>query len=312
MKKNNLLLLAFVMITGTMVIQSCQTSSKTSSASKMLKFNFEKGKGYDYEMIMNMNQEMMGQTMKMDMSAYYSMDVKEDNGNEKTISITYDRFKIGMNMMGMNLDVDTDHPLPESGDDDPKKNPMKMVNRLFGAIRGQQFAMKVNAEGKVMEITGVKEMANSIIDSMGLNETNDPEMKEKMKEAFGKQFNDEDIKSQFERVLYIFPNKEVKVGDSWKKTTRGMAQMPGTFNSTYTVKEIEGDMVTLDEKSTITSAMKEEDVKMEMDGTVDGTIVVDSRSGLIVNADQKIKIKAKTQGMSFDIIAVSKVKGKAR
>ncbi len=277
----------------------------------MLKFNFEKGKGYDYEMIMNMDQEVMGQTVKMDMSAYYSMNVLEDNGNEKTISITYDRFKIGMNMAGMNMDVDTDKPLPESGADDNKKDPMKMVNRLFGAIKGQQFTMKVNAEGKVMEITGVKEMANSIFDSMGLNEGDDAEMKQKMTEAFGKQFNDADIKSQFERVLYIFPNKEVKVGDSWKKTTRGVAQMPGTYNSTYTVKEIEGDMVTLDEKSTITSAMEEKDVKMEMDGTVEGTMVVDSRSGLVVNADQKVKIKAKAQGMSFEIKAVSKVKGKA-
>ena len=55
----------------------------------MLKFNFEKGKGYDYEMIINMDQEIMGQTMKMDMTTYYSMDVSEDDGSIKTIT-SYD------------------------------------------------------------------------------------------------------------------------------------------------------------------------------------------------------------------------------
>ena len=204
MKKISLLALGVVLLTALVTVQSCP-STKTSTASKMLKFNFEKGKSYDYEMIMNMDQEVMGQKIKMDMTMYYSLDVTDSEGDTKIIRSTYDRFKLGMDMGSMvNIDVDTDKPLPESGAEDIKKDPMKIMNKMFGAIKGKQFILKVDAEGKVLEVTGLQELASSIVDSLGID---DPEMKEKMKSAFDKQFNDADIKSQFERILYIFPNK---------------------------------------------------------------------------------------------------------
>ncbi len=306
MKKISLLVLAFALLTAMVSVQSCQ-STKTATASKMLKFNFEKGKSYDYEMIMNMDQEVMGQKMKMDMTMYYTLDVKEAEGDTKIITSTYDRFKLAMDMGGMmSIDMDTDKPMIADEGTDPKKDPMKMVNRVFGAIKGKQFQLKVDAEGKVLEVTGMKELASSIIDSMGMDD-DDPAMKEKMREAFSKQFNDADVKSQFERILYIFPNKEVKVGDSWEKSTSMGGEMPAKYNSTYTVKEIEGDMVTLEENSRITSSNEQ----MEMNGKVKGTLVVDSRSGLVVSADQNMDITAKMQGTSVDIKAVTKVKGKA-
>ena len=59
-------------------IQSCQ-STKSSTAAKLLKFNFEKGKGYDYDMTVSMDQEILGQQITVDMTTYYSRDVKEDD-----------------------------------------------------------------------------------------------------------------------------------------------------------------------------------------------------------------------------------------
>src|ERR1700749_2195946 len=120
MKKIALILLTIITVAG---IQSCQ-STKSAASSRMLKFNFEKGKGYDYEMIVNMDQETEGAPSQMDMTAYYSMDVTEDDGNLKTITSTYDRFKMTMNVMGLNIEVDSDKPSPSFGD--AKENPMKM------------------------------------------------------------------------------------------------------------------------------------------------------------------------------------------
>jgi hypothetical protein len=183
-------------------------------------------------------------------------------------------------------------------------NPLGMINHLFSAIKGQQFTMKVNAEGKVTEVTGFTNMAQAIADSMGLGE------KEKagMMQKFSKQFNEESTKEQFERFLYIFPNKEVKVGDSWQKTTTPRGPMGGKYNSVYTVSEIEGDMVTLEEKTRITAVNEQE----KMSGDVTGTLIVDSKTGLVVNADQKMNITSYSEGSKVEIKAVSKIKGKAR
>jgi hypothetical protein len=299
MKKIVVALLAIITVAG---IQSCQ-STKSATGSKMLKFNFEKGKGYDYEMIINMDQDIMGQAMQMDMTNYYSMDVVADDGTTKTITTTYDRFKMNMKVGPMNIDVDSDKPLHEIGDGDGK-DPMKMVNRLFGAIKGKKFTMKVNAEGKVEEVTGFKEMAQSIVDSMGVDE----KMKEQMQQQFSKQFNEQSLKDQFERFLYIFPNKDVKVGDSWQKTTTPGMAMGGKYVSTYTVSEIEGDMVTVEEKSKIEGASE----AMDMKGDITGTLVIDSKTGLVVNADQDMDLIMNAEGKEIKMKAKSKIKGKAR
>jgi hypothetical protein len=305
MKKISLLLITLVAIISTIAIQSCQTTGKASSTAKMLKFNFEKGKGYDYELITNMDQQIMGQPMQMDMSFYYSMDVTGDDGTTKTINTSIDRFKMKMAVAGMNIDIDTDKPLPSLGKTEDGKDPMKMLNSLFGAIKGQKFSMKVDAEGKVQEVTGFENMANTIVDSMGLEEKE----REEMKQEFGKQFNAEKTKSQLERMFYIFPNKEVKVGDSWQKNSQVSGDMGGAYNSTYTVTDIEGDMVTLSETTKVESSQE----KMKLNGDIKGSIVVDSRSGLVVSADQDMKMKADMGGgKSFEINAKTKIKGKAR
>lgn len=288
---------------GVVTTESCQ-SAKTSTATKMLKFNFEKGKGYDYEMTMNMEQEIMGQKMKMDMLTYYSMDVMEDDGAIKTVTSTYDRFKMDMNVAGMNIEVDSDKPLSSLGTDDEGNDPMKMLNGLLGAIKGRKVTMKINAEGKVLEVIGFEDMAKSIVDSLGI----EGEQSQQMIRQFDKQFNEESMKEQFERILYIFPNKEIKVGDSWEKKSSSFGIAKGENNSVYTVTDIEGDMVTLDEKTTI----KANDDAAKMNGKILSTLIVDSKTGLVVSADMDMTITTQAEGKSFDLKAKTKIKGKAR
>lgn len=304
MKRIKPILIIFCAIVGIINIQSCQ-STKSSATAKLLKFNFEKGKGYDYEMTMSMDQEVKGQPIQMDVTTYYSMDVSTEEGTDKTIISQIDRFKMKMGVMGMSLDIDTDNPLPSLGLTEDGKDPMKMINSLFGAIKGQRFTMKVNEEGKVLEVKGFEDMARRIVDSLGLDEKE----KAQMTQQFNTQFNDDKMKEQFERAWYIFPNKEVKVGDKWKKNSQsGFGGIKGNYTSTYEVTEIEGDMVTLKE----TTEIESERVGMQMTGSIKGTIVVDSRVGLIVSADEDLKMSSKDDEKDNEMKAKIKIKGKAR
>jgi Family of unknown function (DUF6263) len=299
MRKNIIGAMLLFIIAVTPIFYSCQ-SAKNATTSKMLKFNFENGKGYDYEMNVNMDQEIMGQKMKMDMLTYYSMDVTGDDGSMKTVTTTFERIKMDMNVAGMDISVDSDKKGEPAGD----KDPMGIMSKLFGAISGRKFIMKINPEGKVEEVTGVKELATSIADSLGLEGSD----REEIISKFNGQFNEQSMKDQFERVLYIFPNKEIKVGDSWEKNTSSGGQLGGKYASTYTVKEIEGDMVTLEEKSKISS--QEDGATMK--GNVVGLTVVDSRNGLVVSCDQDMTISVTKDGTTVDLKAKNKIKGKAR
>lgn len=303
MKKITASLFSLVFLSSILFLQSCETGKSATSA-KMLKFDLEKGKGYDYELVTSMDQEVMGQKMKMDMSAYYTMDVLEKEGDIKIVTMTYDRFKFNTDVAGMSINIDSDTPMQVGDTADDKQKALGMMNNMFSGIKGKQFTMKINSEGKVLEVAGIKEMMQSLVDSMNIGD----EAKKQFSESFTKQLNDETVKSQFERILYIFPNKEVKVGDSWQKNTSLGGDMPAKYNSTYTVTDIEGDMVTLEEKSIIESTEE----KMKMTGKVDGTLVVDSRTGLVVKVDQDMKMNITAgEGQSMEIKGVTKVKGKA-
>lgn len=282
-------------------MQSCQ-STKTATSSKLMKFNFEKGRGYDYEMIMNLDQEVMGAKQQIDMSTYYSMFVTEDDGTLKTIKTTFDRFKMKMGVLGLQVEVDTEKPFIASESTD--ENPLAMVNRILGAIKGQQFLMKVDAEGKVQEVKGFQEMGQRIADSLSFDESK----KQEVMQAFNQQFNEKSIKEQFERVLYIFPNKEVKLGDSWKKNAKNIGPMGGEYSSVYTVTEIEGDMVTLEEKTSIES----DDKQLKLSGEQTGTLVVDSKTGLVVSADLDINMASANDGTKVTVKGKTKIKGQAR
>jgi len=303
--KKTTVLLAFILACVSIIgFESCQ-STKSSTATKMLKFDLENGKGYDYELIFNMDQEIMGQDMQMDMTTYYSMDVAGDNGGTKTITTAIDRLKMRTEVAGFKVDFDTDKPFSSSDTTDMMGKSMGALNKVFGAIKGQTFTMKVNPEGKILAVTGFEDMAKNIADSMQL----EGEERNEMMKQFDAQFNANEMTQSLERFWYFFPNKEVKVGDSWQKSIQMGGKMPGKYNSTYKVTEIEGDMVTIDEVSKIDASETEE---VSMTGDVKGTIVVDSRTGLIVTADQDMKVKASSKGMSFDIKAKTKIKGKAR
>lgn len=286
------------------VLNACQ-STKSASAGKMLRFDLANGKAYDYEMIMNMDQTIMGQSVQMDMTTYYSMEVKADDGTLKTIDSKVERLKMKTAAMGLNLDIDTDDPV---GTDTTgmSKDPVTAMKVVFGAIKGQRFTMKVDREGKIREVTGFENIADKMVGAFDLDE----EQKELMKKNLDQQFNGEEVSSSFERFWYIFPNKEVKTGDSWTRTSEMKGKMPGVYKSTYTVTDIEGDMVTLEETTEISQKEGEE---ISFSGSIKGKVVVDSRSGLMVNADQDMSMKATMdKGMGFEIKGKSRIRGRAR
>ena len=114
------------------------------------------------------------------------------------------------------------------------------------------------------------------------------------------QFNDQTIKDQFGQVLSIFPGKEIKVGDKWEKILQVDGRMPAKYITTYTVKGIEGDHVSLSAHTNIGSANNESDnYQMEIKGTQNGSLLVDSKTGLVINAEFDQDMETKTQGMEI-------------
>ena len=302
MKKLSLLLGACLIIMTITGIQSCKTTAKTS-ASKMFKFNLEEGKGYDYEMIFDIDTKAGGQNISMTIAGLYSMNVTATEGNVKSVTTAYKSLRMNMKMMGMEIDIDSDKPVQDNGDGDVTKNPIGMMNKVIGGIVGKKFIIKVDEEGKVLEVTGFDKIFTDMVDSMGVDE----DVKKQVTASMKEQFNDQSIKDQFAQVFTIFPNKEIKVGDSWEKSYATGGKMAAKFTTTYNVKDIEGDHVTLTTNTKISS----NDGGGGISGTQTGNMLVDSKTGLMINATYAQQLEVKAEGQTVEVTGKGKIKGKA-
>lgn len=299
-KLTSLLTLIIALITA-ISIQSCKSPA---SSGKVLKFNLEKGKAYYYEIAWDMNQQMMGQDNKINISGAYTINVIDDNNNVKTLKAVYNDFKMYMKMMGVELDIDTKKPVEPLSEEEIRENPLGMVSRMFGGIKGKEFTMKVDEEGKVLEVTGFEKIVNEMVDPLKVGD----DMKMQIRASLQDQFNEQSIKDQFAPVFTIFPNKEVKVGDTWEKSWQTGGRMPSKYTTRYTVKNIEGDHVSLGAQTSIDSDSEE----MKTKGTQSGNLLVDSKTGLVINTEFDQDIETTSRGVNVKTIGKGKIKGSER
>lgn len=298
MKKIILLPAVVIMLVVLTGVQSCKNAD--APAGSVFKFNLEKNKHYEYEITWDMDQKMMDKESKINLLAGYSFEVTGEKDKIKTLRGVYNNFRLYMKIMDMEMDIDTEKPVDNISGDDP----MNLMKKLFSGIKGKAFTMKVDEEGNVLSVTGFDEIINGMVDSAGVNE----DMKMQMRVSLRDQFNEEELKNQFAQAFMIFPNRVVKAGDSWQKKYNMGGKMPAAFSTTYTVKKMDNEQVTLDAKTTIGSAGG----PIEVQGQQTATLLVNSATGLVVNAEFIQEMETKTQDFQINVNGKGKIRGKER
>ncbi|MBO9682542.1 MAG: hypothetical protein J7502_07740 [Flavisolibacter sp.] len=243
---------------------------KPAEESVLLKFNFQKGKTYNYTMSFDVSQkrgdQLRGSTMKWN----YDMQVIGEKAGLKTLKTTYKRIDMTMNM-------GNDQKMEFSSEKEIEAMDfMQLPSRMFKIVKGKSFTMQVNEKGEVVSVTGFDKIGEAVVSEAGLPE----EMKPMLRQNFQQRFNDDAVKQMFTQTFEIFPNKPVKIGDSWKTNTNIMKQEVSTV---YTVKNIKDNRVFL----TGTSKIKSDDGKNQ--GTQTSKLIIDTKTGLMLDGafDQK-------------------------
>ena len=260
-------------------IMVCASCSNNKNDTADFRFNLQKGKTYEYNMDYDMEQNMQDQEINTNLKGNYTLDVTADDGNIKTLKTTYQRIAMNVAMPGRTMSIDSDKA--DTASKGEINDPGQLMNAMFSALKGKSFMMKVDKEGKVLEVSGLTELAQAMVSSMNLK----PEMRSMAQQAFSQQFNEQSVKDMFSQSFNIFPNKPVKAGDTWEKSFSGSATLPIQMTTNYTVKSIDGDFVILDSKSNLNFG---DDNKMS--GTQSGTMKVNAKTGLVedVTFEQKV------------------------
>jgi uncharacterized cupredoxin-like copper-binding protein len=273
------------------------------SGSRLLALNLEKGKSYDYEMVWDLAQSFMGEEIPVSTGTFYSVHVQDEADQVRTMTVTHRKVNMQMKMMGMEISIDSDKDKP--GEADFEKDPVEGLKKIFTGIVGRSFTLKVDESGNIIEMSGFTEMMEDMLKSLNLP----GEALDAGRAALNDQYDEENIKSQFEQVFSFFPNKEVKEGDSWEKTfIVGGRKMPARHSSIYKVKSVDGDHVSL----YVTSLIEPASDELAIHGSQTGNLLVDSKTGLVLKAEYEQEMEADAMGMKIEIRGKGKIKGTER
>ena len=300
MKKIFLLLLATVSIA--FIFPACNNSKSGDAVD--LKLNLKKGETYTYIMKMNMNMASMSD-INMDMG--FKMKVDDvDAQNNYALLCSYDAIRFKVSVMGKDMGFDS-----KNIGDTTHENPQdQMFRKIFGSMVGKSFKMTMSQKGEVVKVEGLKEVVESMTESMDIPE----DKKEQMRQQMNQSFSEEQMKQTFSQGFSVFPDKPVKVGDSWKKNiTKNTSGIAMNQEVTYTVKEITANAVMLSLSGDIKSSKAEsgEAAKIDdMSGDLKGTMEMDRTTGMIHTGNMDMDMKVKAMGQSMNMKMKITIEGK--
>lgn len=248
----------------------------------------------------------MDQKVLVEQSTKQQYDVKKVN-SDGTFDLTITTKSMKMEQVNpmMNMRFDSDNP--------ENNEPKDMVDGLNNMI-GKKFDVVVDKQGNVKSVNVEGNLFDGVFDNIPGGE--------QMAAQFESQFGENAIKGALSQTIGFFPDKPVKVGDTWVKNTTAEMGMKLDLQTTYTLKERKNGTVIIEFVSDAKTDPKEAPLEMmgmtmsyDIKGTTKGTITVDEKTGWAIKntGEQNMKGKMNMSGagmgeMSADMGIVTKYK----
>jgi hypothetical protein len=279
--------------------------SAEAQKSYVLKQNFPIGKTYDFTLISDqiINQQMAGKkfSLSQNIGTAYSFDIRNGEGLEKDIEVTYKRIFMKSKGKGNLLEMDSDDA------DTTKEN-------SFRGLKGATFHMVMLPDGSIRSLTGIDQMVTKMVSKMKA----DSAKAANIKASLSQQFNAEGMKQTMESSLKIYPNKSVKIGDSWTVDTKMQLTMPVETITKYTLKAVKDNIAYLNINGTLISKGSFQSMGNKIDTDLTGTNVgdaeLDLKTGLILKSHLRMELSGKMQiggqNIDFELQGINKIVGK--
>ena len=279
---------------------SCDDNNKID-----LSLNLEEGESYAYNssVIMNLGQVMMGQEVDIEMQMNAQMNFLNEgkNGDKHQIEASYKSISFSSEMPQMTMKVSSDDLDPE--------DPMSLI---FNQMTNQKFNFELSSLGRVHEVEGINEMFNQLIQqNEDLSQLDKMQLEAQIQQTYGA----ESFTANLESIFAIYPEKKVKVGDTWTTYSSFQNDYPAQVETTYTLVEMDDEFVYLDGKGTIATIEGEEAMEVngmsfnfDLNGENTSTLKLNRNTGWVEsatitqNATGKMSFANPPQGMEDQAI----------
>jgi len=98
----------------------------------------------------------------------------------------------------------------------------------------------------------------------------------------------------------IYPKGKIKVGETWEEDIKPVETSDMQFHAKYTLLKVTGKQATIGVDGII-SANKLNDAELKMEGTMKGEMIVDVKTGWLIesNMDQEIEMDIEQAGQKM-------------
>ncbi len=242
--------------------------SASPAKSVFLRYNLKKDQTFLMKIKTNQNISMTMNDQDISIMQIVTLDQKAmvtavSEAKSFTLDVTYDRIQFNQNAMGMEIIWDSD---------DKSENQSPMVQQIAGQLGtsiGKTITLEIDQSGNAT--------SNNKNEVMG--ETNI---------------------SGFETgMLVVFPDHEIKAGDSWEVTVKPDPSSDYTITSVYTLDEIKGKSAYISFEGTVTGTEAAGNAA-KIDGSISGKSVIEIATGWLKEASvhQNLTMDLSMQGQS--------------
>lgn len=196
----------------------------------------------------------------------YTFIVSQKTDSTYIINFNFERFKMvtTSNLYGEVININTKNSI--SKDD--------VQAQVFLGMIGIKLKMELLKSGKIKSVSGTDKMIANMIAKAAIS---DELSKQVMIESMKKEFGNKSLMQSFEQMTYIYPNKKVKIGDTWVNNYKGDLNAKNTWK----LNALNEKTLELSANGDITMSTKEDNVSMTLKGKQQINVTANKTSGFI-------------------------------
>lgn len=218
--------------------------------------------------------------------------IQKDSGGNYVLQLHYDKIHLYSKTGDQELEMDASNAAASI-------NP---TEKMLGVLKEAKIAATISPAGKVVTISGYKELGEKILAGLGP----DVNARTIAQNQWEKVIGDGMVKKSIERLFNILPDSAVQVGDTWKKNTKEAGEINMTVASTFKLKDMEDGIASIESEGEMTSDKDETQVMgyavtSDLQGDQQGEYEVETKTGMVVKNNTISKLKGTLQMMGKEI-----------
>ncbi|MCG2462018.1 DUF6263 family protein [Flavobacteriaceae bacterium F89] len=160
-------------------------------------------------------------------------------------------------------------------------------SKVFNSLLEHPVHLILARTGDILEVSGGEELVEKMTAS---SELEDDFSKNMMKKSLESEFGSQALANSYKQMTFIYPKKNVRVGDTWKNAYQGKMQT----ENTWTLDSLTNEHAVISGKANVVMDIKELSSTMNLMGTQQTTITTDLSSGFV----QNMKVEGISEGTS--------------